>query len=160
MSERARALAERLEEGATRLAAFAESLSDAEWQMEVPRDGRTVAAIVHHVASNYPIEIGLAETLAQGKAVEGITWDMIHDMNARHGHEHAAVARAEAVALLRKNSAEAGARVRKLSDDQLDRAAPVSLSYGAPLTAQYLIENHALRHSYHHLGILRGLVQR
>ena len=160
MTERARLLAQRLEEGATRLAAFAESLSDSEWQRTVPKDGRTIAAIVHHVASNYPVEVGFAEQLAEGKAIEGITFDMIHEMNAKHGHEHATVAKGEAIALLRKNGAEAAARVRALTDDQLDQAAPVSLSYGAPLTAQYLIENHALRHSYHHLGILRAFLQR
>ena len=160
MAERAHALAQRLEEGATRLATFAESLSDREWQMSIPKDGRTVAAIVHHVASNYPVEVALAQQLGEGKAIEGITWDMIHQMNAKHGHEHASVSRAEAVALLRKNSAEAAAKVREMTDEQLDTAAPVSLSYGAPLTAQYLIENHALRHSYHHLGILRAHLQR
>ena len=33
----------------------------------MPQDGRTVGVIVHHVASVYPIEIQLAQTLAQGK---------------------------------------------------------------------------------------------
>jgi hypothetical protein len=35
---------------------------------------------------------------------------------------------------------------------ELDRAAPFSLSFGAPVTAQFVIEDHVLRHSWHHLG--------
>jgi len=34
----------------------------------------------------------------------------------------------------------------------LDRAAPFSLSFGAPMTSQFVIEDHALRLSWHHLA--------
>ena len=39
------------------LAAFASGLTEAQWQIRVPHDGRTVGVIVHHVATVYPIEI-------------------------------------------------------------------------------------------------------
>src|SRR5690242_3968144 len=42
MSRRAQVLAERLEQGAGALAKLAESLSDAEWRMKIPHDGRPV----------------------------------------------------------------------------------------------------------------------
>ena len=45
MSRRAEALADRLEQGAQALAVLAESLSDAEWRMNVPKDGRPVGVI-------------------------------------------------------------------------------------------------------------------
>src|SRR5262249_48836425 len=55
-SRRAEALADRIEQGAASLAAFAEGLSEAEWIMPVsPTDGRSIGVIVHHVASVYPI---------------------------------------------------------------------------------------------------------
>ena len=53
----ANALADRLEQGANALAAFAGGLTDQEWQTRVPKDGRKVGVVVHHVASVYPIEI-------------------------------------------------------------------------------------------------------
>jgi hypothetical protein len=56
---------------------------------------------------------------------------------------------------LRKNSKEAADAVRDLNDDELDRAAPFSLSFGAPMTAQFVLEDHAVRHSWHHLARLR-----
>jgi len=60
------------------------------------------------------------------------------------------------VELLRRNSKSAADAVRTLSDAELDRAAPVSLSFDAPLTTQFFIEDHALRHSFHHLAKLRA----
>jgi hypothetical protein len=38
-----------------------------------------------------------------------------------------------------------------LTDEQLDRAATVSLYADAPLTCQFMLEDHAVRHSCHHL---------
>src|SRR5712691_10065439 len=104
MSQRAQALADRIEKGADALAAFARTLSPAEWKVPVPKDGRTVGVIVHHVASVYPLEVQLAQTLAAGKPIAGVTWDAVHQMNAEHAKEHAAVVKAEALDLLRRNS--------------------------------------------------------
>src|ERR1700754_721827 len=87
-STNAHALAERLEQGARALIAFASGLTDDEWQVQVLPDGRTVGVIVHHVASVYPVEIQLAQTLAEGKPVTGVTADDINAMNARHAEEH------------------------------------------------------------------------
>jgi hypothetical protein len=155
MSKRTNALADRLEQGARTLVAFASALTDAEWQTRVPKDGRKVGVIVHHVATVYPLEIQLAQTLASGKPVEGVTWDAVHEMNAGHAKERNAVTKEATLDLLRRNSAEAAAAIRALSDEDLDRAAPVSLNSGAPLTCQFMLEDHAVRHSYHHLARLR-----
>ena len=160
MSRRAEALADRLQQGAQALAAFAQGLSDTEWQMRGQKDGRTVGVLVHHVASVYPLEIQLAQGIAAGKAVAGVTWDAVADMNAQHARDHAGVTKAEALDLLRRNSQAAADAVRAFSDEQLDCAAPVSLNGDAPLTAQFLIEDHALRHSFHHLARMKTTVGR
>ena len=88
----ATALADRLEQGARALAAFALGLTDAEWQTRACRmTAARVGVIVHHVASVYPIEIQLAQTIASGKPVTGVTMDDIHAMNAKHAADNAAV---------------------------------------------------------------------
>jgi hypothetical protein len=70
-------LADRIEEGAAGLAAFAEGLSESEWGRPVSgSDRRSVGVIVHHVASVYPIEIDLARAIASGKAVTDVTWKL------------------------------------------------------------------------------------
>jgi DinB superfamily len=163
VGRRAKSLADRIEEGAAGLAAFAEGLSEAEWRAPVPesgKDGRSVGVIVHHVASVYPIEIDLARTVASGKAVAEVTWEVVAELNAKHAQEQVGVTKAAALELLRRSSREAAAAVRAFTDDELDRAAPFSLSYGAPVTAQFVIEDHALRHSWHHLARIRTALGR
>ena len=159
MSRRAGSLANRIEEGAAGLAAFVESLSDAEWRTPMSaKDPRTVGVIVHHVANMYPVEIDLARAVASGKAAPEVTWELVAEINAKHAQEQAGVTKAAALELLRRNSEEAAAAVRIFTDEELDAAAPVGLSFGAPVTAQFIIEDHALRHSWHHLaGIRRAL---
>jgi hypothetical protein len=159
-SARANALAERLEQGARALAALATDLTEAEWQTRIPGDGRTIGVIVHHVATMYPLEIQLAQALAAGNAIEGVTSDVVDAINAKHAKEHATVTKQEALDLLRRNSAAAAAAIRALSDEELERAAPISLNADAPLTSQFMLEDHAVRHSYHHLAKIRAALQR
>src|SRR5215472_9919594 len=90
VSHRSALLADRIKEGAALLAAFAEGLSEEEWRAPVSAtDRRSVGLIVHHVASMYPIEIGVARAIATGKAVTNLTWDAVAQLNAKHAHEHA-----------------------------------------------------------------------
>jgi SAM-dependent methyltransferase len=160
-SRRAALLADRIEQGAAGLAAFAETLSDAEWSTPVSQtDHRPVGVIVNHVATMYPIEINVAKAVAGGNAVTDVSWDAVAQINAQNAQENATVTKAAALELLRKNSREAAAVVRALTDDELDQAAPFSLSFGAPMTAQFVIEDHALRHSWHHLAKIRKALKR
>jgi hypothetical protein len=161
VGRRAELLADRIEEGAAGLAAFVEGLSEAEWLEPVSgTDRRSVGVIVHHVASMYPIEIDVARAIASGKPVTDVTWVVVAELNTKHAREHAEVTKAAALELLRQNSHEAANAVRAFTDEELDRAAPFSLSFGAPVTAQFVIEDHALRHSWHHLARMRKALGR
>jgi hypothetical protein len=158
---RAEALAARIQEGAAGLAAFAEELTETEWRLPVSvSDRRSIGVIVHHVANMYPIEIEVAKVIASGKAVTDVSWEAVAELNAKHASEQGDVTKKAALELLRRNSSEAAAAVRALTDDELDQAAPFSLSFGAPMTAQFVIEDHALRHSWHHLARIRKVVGR
>jgi len=159
MSHRTDALAARLEQGAAALAAFASALTDEEWQTRVPHDGRRIGVVVHHVATMYPLEIQLAQKLATGEPIAGLTWDDVHSLNAQHAKDFDGVTKAEAIALLERNSASAAAAIRALGDEQLDSAAPISLNADAPLTCQFMLEDHAVRHSYHHLHRIRTALE-
>lgn len=156
LSSRAGKLADRILQGANLLAKFSESLSDDDWNKEVKGDGRTVGVVIHHVASVYPLEVELAQVLAGGKPIEGATKAVIDKMNADHARDHADVGKAETLALLKQNSRAAAEAVRSFSDAELDNSATVSLNYNAPLTAQFFIEDHALRHSFNHLAKIKA----
>jgi len=163
MSRRAELLAARIEEGANGLAAYAEKLTEAEWKAPGSTGGndrRPVGVVIHHVASVYPIEVDLAKTIGSGKAVTDVTWDAVAQLNDGHSKEKSAVGKAETLELLRKNSREAAAVVRNFTDEQLDTAAPFGLSYNAPVTAQFVIEDHAVRHSWHHLAKIKKALGR
>ena len=162
MSRRSEALADRIEEGANGLASFVEGLSDAEWNTPVPgsgRDSRPVCVAVHHVASVYPIEIELARGIAAGNEV-GVTWENVAELNAGHAKDNAGVSKADAIALLKANAKAAADAVRTFTDEQLDTAAPFGLSFGAPVTAQFVLEDHAVRHSWHHLARIKSALGR
>lgn len=160
MNHRAQALAATLEKGAGAIADFAGNLTDAEWQTRLPKDGRKVGVVVHHVASIYPLEIELAQKLAAGGAITDVSWDDVHALNAAHARDNDKVTKEETLALLRTNAAAAAAAIRAMSDDALDLVAPNSLYGGAPLTCQFMLEDHAVRHSFHHLARIRAAVER
>lgn len=160
MKTRSNALADRLEQGALALGEFAASLTDEEWHTPIPHDGRTVGVVVHHVASVYPVEIDLAQTVARGMPIVGVTSQVIDNMNATHAQENRETTKEEALGLLRRNSDTAAAAIRDLSDEDLDRATPVSLYSDAPLTCQFVLEDHAVRHSYHHFALIQSALAR
>jgi DinB family protein len=160
LNGRSDALAARLESGAAALAAFAVTLSEAEWQTRLLKDGRKVGVVVHHVASMYPLEIQLASLLAAGQPITGVTGEVVDTINRDHAVENDNVTKEAALALLETNSAAAAAAVRAFTDEQLDRAAPVSLNSDAPLTCQFFLEDHPVRHSYHHLAGIKAALGR
>lgn len=159
-SRRAEDLAVRLERGAAALAKLAAGLTAAEWQTPLPGDGRRIGVVVHHVAHMYPIEVQLAQTVASGTPVTGLTWDVVHQINAEHARDREHGTPQEAIDALVRNSASAAAAIRALTDEQLDRAVPISLYGDAPLTCQFALEDHAVRHSYHHLAKIRAALNR
>src|SRR4029450_2921978 len=77
-----------------------------------------------------------------------------------HAGANASVDKAAALEFLQTRSRDAAAAVRLIPDEKLDNAAPVSLNADAPLTCQFFIEDHALRHSFHHLAKIRAAVGR
>src|SRR5581483_9195137 len=108
----------------------------------------------------YPIEIQLAQTLASGKPISGVSWDNVHEINHGHAKDQDNVTKEAALDLLKRNSEAAAAAIRALTDQQLDEAHPISLNSDAPLTCQFFIEDHALRHSYHHFARIREALKR
>lgn len=156
MNTRSARLADRLEENALALMEFANALSPEQWQTVVPGDGRTIGVTVHHVASMYPIEIQLAQSIAAGKPMTDVRWNVVHDINAAHAKEHRNVTKEVAIRQLKENSAAAANAIRAMSIDDLDTAVPLSLYGDAELTCQFFLEDHAVRHSIHHLARMQA----
>jgi hypothetical protein len=155
MSDRANTFADRIEQGAESLAAYIEGFSETEWNTIVPNEKRSVGTLAHHVASMYQAEVELTLQLAAGDPIKGLSFDDIDEINANHAQEYARVDKKDTLNFLRESSKKTANRVRELSDTELDRAAAVSLNADAPLTTQFFIEDHPLRHSFQHLESIR-----
>jgi hypothetical protein len=158
MPTRAEQLATRIEEGAAAFAAFAEGLTDLQWRTIVPGDGRTMGVLVHHVASMYPIEMDVIRMAMLGEPIRDVTWEKVAQINATHAKANPAPDRDEAIALLRRNAKECAQGVRLLTGEELSRAVPFSLAYGATVTVQFVIEDHPLRHPWHHMARMRATI--
>ena len=160
MSTRSEVLARRLEQGVQELTDLAKTLSDEQWQARVPHDNRKIGVVVHHVATMYPIEIQLAQQMAAGQAVAGVTWDAVHEMNAAHAREFDTVTKADALALLQKHSSAAADAVRAFTDEQLDRVVRLSLNNDDIRSCQFMLEDHAVGHAWHHLEGIRAALRK
>jgi hypothetical protein len=159
MPTRAEQLAIRIEEGAAALKAFAESLTDIQWRMIVPRDGRSFGVLVHHVASMYPVEMDVVRLALKGEPIRDVTWGKVAEINAAHAKANPSPSKADALALLERNAKEAAQGIRILTGEELSRAIPFSLAYGATVTVQFVIEDHPLRHPWHHMARMRETME-
>ncbi len=156
MSQRAEALADRVEQGARELIAAVEAMSDENWGTDCPGEQRSVGTLVHHVGAAYLAERDLVLALATGQDMSSLTWEMVDQGNAQHAGEHAHCTKEEALDLIRRSSASAAEAIRGLSDEQLDRTVRLRLHWEAPLSVQYVIEQHPVAHPYIHLESIRA----
>src|SRR2546423_2466734 len=72
----------------------------------------TLRVVVHHVASVYPVEIDLAQTVAEGMPVVGVTGEVIDQMNASHAQQNRDVTRSPQLSPPRPHTSRAKAPAR------------------------------------------------
>ena len=157
MSERARALADRLEQANNEMIAVVERASEADWQADCPNEGRTVGVTAHHLAGGLKAIAGWVHGIATGQPAAAVSWETVHQANARHAERYANVTREQTLELLRTNGEAAVQMVRGLGDEQLDRAVEVFAGDGT-ITAEQLIENNLIGHVQNHLANVRQAV--
>jgi len=156
MSKRSDELAERFEQAVAELMATVERCSEAQWRALCGEEQWTVAATAHHVGAQWPLEREYIVAAAEGATPPTHTWDDINQRNARHAQEFSAASKADVLRLLRDGGPSMAAYVRGLSDEQLDRTAPLALADGASVSAQQLIEGGVLiAHATEHLQSIR-----
>ncbi len=154
MSERARALADRLEQATNEMIAVVEQTSDADWKADCPNEGRTVGVTAHHLAGGLKVVANWVHGIATGQPAAAVSWETVHQANARHAERYANVTREETLELLRTNGEAAVHMVRGLGDEQLDRAVEVFAGDGT-ITAEQLIENNLIGHVHGHMANVR-----
>ena len=157
MSERAAALARQLQEQGDQLVSLIEGCSEAGWRTVCAAEGWTVGVTAHHLADGHlPAGVQFVELLVNGQPLPPITMEQIDQMNAEHAVAQANCTRPETLAALRRNAARAVEFVGGLSDEQLDRSAPLAAAGGATVSAEQLIQMILIQSSGEHLTSLRA----
>ena len=156
MSERTEALATQFEQVNNDLISAVQSMSDEQWKKVCSGETWSVGVTAHYIATSHQPITRLVQTAASGGQMPGITPEMIDAGNAQHAQQAANCTKEETLALLRTNGATAASTVRGLSDEQLDRSAP--LLGGPPTTAQQMAERVLIGHVQEHHNSIRAAV--
>jgi uncharacterized damage-inducible protein DinB len=157
MSQRAASLADQFERINGALITAVESCSDADWRSGCQGEGWSVGVTAHHIALSYPAFQHFIEGIATGADLPPITMEMLHASNAQHAEEHANCTRDETLDLVRRNGRAVAETVRGLSDEQLDRAAPMALAGGSMISTQQMAE-FLIGHPTEHLASIQSAV--
>ncbi len=160
MSERASALAATFEQANDAVISAVEGCTEDQLRNVCNGEGWSVAVAAHHIATAHASFAELLRQVANGRDVPAITMEMIDAANARHAEEHASIGRNEILTALRTNGAAAAATIRDLSDEQLNRTAPISFAGGAPWSAADIIERTLVGHALGHGQSIREAVAR
>jgi hypothetical protein len=150
MSERAAALAAAFEQANNDVIATVEGCSPDQWGRTCKDEGWSVAVAAHHIAISHPGIFGLVQLIANGQDVPPITMEMIHAGNAQHAIEHANADRDETLGILHREGQATANAVRALTDEQLDRTAPMAFAGGQLWSAADLIERVLIGHPVQH----------
>ena len=126
MTTRAEELAAQFEAVNDEVVATITGCTDAQWRQPSADDGRPVGVVAHHIAVVQGAFVGMVETLAAGNTFSPrSSMDEVHESNAQHARDHAAVAKPETFDVLRTSASAMLQRLRSLGDEQLDPAAGV-----------------------------------
>lgn len=131
-----------------------QSTSD-QWQQPSVGEGWTVAAVAHHYAEVQQAFTGMVEGLAAGATFSpSASMDNVHESNAQHAREHAEAGKGVTLDLARGSMDTILARIRPLTDAQLDRAAGVF--GGNELTVAQVLEYVVVGHAREHMESIRA----
>jgi hypothetical protein len=155
MSARARELADRFQQVSEAFADEVARLSPLQWRAFSPEEGRTVAALAHHVAWAYEAEIEAFRAMAEGRAVPSWTEESLDQANVEAGQAFAACDQVETIELLRANATLAAAVVRELTDEQLARTG-VYIEGEPAERVEVWIEDVLIGHPGMHLPAIRA----
>jgi hypothetical protein len=149
MSDRARALAERVGKANADLLATIEASNDEQWQAKCADGEWTQGFAGYHAAASIGNITGMVQGLAKGEPFQPVSFAQIDQINAAFHAEHAGATKAEAIETARSNSPGAIEMVAALSDAELDREVKLATDL-PPLKVEQVVEMLLIGHPAAH----------
>jgi hypothetical protein len=129
-------------------------MPDDRWGARCSDEERTVGVVANHIADSYESTFGIAQLGAAGQPMPQVSWDMIHDMNARHASENGNATKEETLVLLREGGEKVKSGIAGMSDEQLDQS--LALLFGSDeMTVEQLIDALVIGHVSLHLPSIK-----
>jgi hypothetical protein len=157
MSQRSNQLTQQLEKSVAEFISTVGTCSAEQWASVCNAEGWTVAQVAQHVSGQFPNEMAFITAAAEGREMPNLSWAQLNGLNDDRAAANVSATKAQVLEEFRVNVAPVAAYLRALTDEQLDRKAPLSLADGAQLTTQQLIESGVLlAHVTEHLESIRS----
>ena len=157
MSHRAQTLARRFELANERFVAVVNGLSPEQWRHVCADDGRSVAALAHHVAEMYAMEAAAFAAIAAGRPLPPIERDAHDRANLARAERDVGCSQQDVATLATGNAAAAAAIVGGLTDEELSLSG-VFAAWMPALAADEWIERVLIGHVERHLATIEAAV--
>lgn len=155
VTSRVEDIATRFEQANAELIATVEACSDDNWSIQCGSDHRSVGIVADHVANGHVMLAKWIQSIAAGQPMS-VSMDAIHEANAQHATERAAVTRAEVVDTLRTNGQQAAEIIRSLNEDEIERAIPIAIMGGQEKSAAEMADMLLIGHISSHTDEIRS----
>jgi uncharacterized damage-inducible protein DinB len=157
MTTQAEQLAAQFEAANNDVIAAVTGCTDAQWRQTSASEGWSVAVVAHHIAIVNRDFLWIVTRLGAGEVLSPrSSMDEVHQSNAQHARDFAAVGKPETLDALRENGATVAQAIRGLSDAQLERTAGVF--GGRELSTTQVVEWIVIGHTREHLASIRATI--
>ena len=157
MSHRAKDISKRIGSFADEVITFVESLTGSDWNKVCDWEDWTVGVTARHVGAGHFAISKMAAMIVKGEDLPPLSMDQINAMSEKDSRKHADCTKAEALELLRKNSAELAAFASGLTDDELDRKGSMP-AFGGEVTTEQLLDFIIFQSAAQHFDSMRAAV--
>jgi hypothetical protein len=157
MSHRAKDISKRIGSFADEVITFVESLTGSDWNKICDWEDWTVGVTARHVGAGHFAISKMAAMIVKGEDLPPLSMDQINAMSQKDSRKHADCTKAEALELLRKNSAELAAFASGLTDDELDRKGSMP-AFGGEVTTEQLLDFIIFQSAAQHFDSMRAAV--
>ena len=157
MSHRAKDISKRIGSFADEVITFVESLTGSDWNKICDWEDWTVGVTARHVGAGHFAISKMAAMIVKGEDLPPLSMDQINAMSEKDSRKHSDCTKAEALELLRKNSAELAAFASGLTDDELDRKGSMP-AFGGEVTTEQLLDFIIFQSAAQHFDSMRAAV--